>query len=394
MKAKEVRRRFLFGKGKKKEKEENEKKEDWKLTSNNMEFFGEDEKKEPLIDKAEIEEKIVKNNYGDRAEMNTGAYVHLVDDIQERIEAEKVQDVHKYEEVKEAQPEVKTSEPERKPVESINIYASDYIEPKETKVEEPAKKVETKVEEPININKEPNANYTNEVRKPSNLFVNEAEDNIEVERKDERPVYNDYASPTFVSEPKATEPATSSTTLVGSPLVKNLTPVNPSELGLSPELKVKEVTFSFIDCVPLRVDKVEDTEGNLSRKLEQLEDKYSISVLPLDLCGIPDNVVSLKKHRILNINGRKFSDGTTRIVNHEAYSSLINLARDCISRAIEFKVNITKQQSAGHYTFTAPILNTYELTKFISECKNYSPKVYTVSDGSIYIELGALRAKI
>jgi len=359
-------RNFLTG-GLKNKKETTPKK-DWEIVDNEdgvtaMTGFGdaELENKEDVkapIDRGEMEKEIEQMGYGTREEP-----IHEFKRVKNVEESEKVS------------PRYDSSDHDQ------DDYINDVL----------AKSAQNNAYQEPKVN-----NVTQNIWEQPKEEVAETPLFVEEKTIKEEPVMhntNDYSNPYSVNNDSVIiehEPKT----VIASGLIANAVDVSPAELGLSNNLHVKKIQFNFTDCEPIELDAINDDEGYICNRLVALENKYGVSVLPLDLCGIPNNVMQIKDHKIIEIDGRKFASGTNRVVNNEDYGSLLAKTKSSLQKLNPIEIHLLQKKSLNGFTFTAPILNEFELNQFISKCRNFKPEVYFVSNGDIVIKFGVFNAKI
>ena len=355
-------RKFLTG-GLKNKKEE-EKKKDWEIVKDEpkdedvvsaMTGFGDAELKEETpkapIDRAEMEKEIEKMGYGDRAD----------EPVPEFKRVRNAEELNSNEKIDYSTPHVGDYGADN----IVNEVAPKSYE--EPVYNEPIIKSNEVKEEPI-------------VSEP--LFKEEPKARVE----------HDYSNPYSLDNQDVIEHEPKS--VIASGLIARSTEVSPAELGLSNNLHVQKIEFNFTDCEPIELDEIDDAEGFICSRLTKLENKYGVSVLPLDLCGIPNNVVQIKNHKIIEINGRKFASGTSRVVNNEDYAGLLSQTKNSLQRLKPLEIHLLQQKTINGFSFVAPILNEFEINQFISKCRNFKPEVYFVSNGDIVIKFGVFNAKI
>ncbi|WP_283693093.1 hypothetical protein [Clostridium perfringens] len=83
------------------------------------------------------------------------------------------------------------------------------------------------------------------------------------------------------------------------------------------------INLSALDVEAIELPKVMDEFGRISDKITAVEDRTGISVLPFELTGTSSLVAGLKDHKIIEIEGKKYSTSYKRIVNPQELDRVI-----------------------------------------------------------------------
>ena len=125
----------------------------------------------------------------------------------------------------------------------------------------------------------------------------------------------------------------------------------------------KPLAFSkvSIDVSPIVIDDINDRTGRLSSKVEALEDRYQVSVLPFEVTNLIPGVKNLQRHEFLMLNGIKYVSGTTRIVNSMLVESTVNDIKLALENGNPYITSLNTTVMIDGNSYRTIKFNSYEL---------------------------------
>ena len=130
-----------------------------------------------------------------------------------------------------------------------------------------------------------------------------------------------------------------------------------------------------IDVSPIVIDDVNDKTGRLSSKIEALEDKYNVSVLPFEVTNLIPGVKNLQRHEFLMLNGIKYVSGTTRIVNSMLVESTVNDIKLALENGTPYITSLNTNVRIDGDSYRTIKFNSYELSYILALFRNFKSEV-------------------
>lgn len=130
-----------------------------------------------------------------------------------------------------------------------------------------------------------------------------------------------------------------------------------------------------IDVSPIVIDDVNDKTGRLSSKIEALEDKYNVSVLPFEVTNLIPGVKNLQRHEFLMLNGIKYVSGTTRIVNSMLVESTVNDIKLALENGTPYITSLNTNVRIYGDSYRTIKFNSYELSYILALFRNFKSEV-------------------
>lgn len=139
---------------------------------------------------------------------------------------------------------------------------------------------------------------------------------------------------------------------------------------------------------PLRIEAIRDTEGYISAKVNRIEDKTGVSVIPFDLLGLLPQVVYIQGHEIIEVKGKKYVSGCTRKVNESLLYSYANKIENNILSGVEFDDSLMINCDFEGNRIETLKFNMKELSYLLAKFREMKPSVYTTRSGEYRINVG------
>lgn len=138
-----------------------------------------------------------------------------------------------------------------------------------------------------------------------------------------------------------------------------------------------------IDVSPIVIDDINDKTGRLSSKIEALEDKYNISVLPFEVTNLIPGVKNLQRHEFLMLNGIKYVSGTTRIVNSMLVESTVNDIKLALENGTPYITSLNTNVRIDGDSYRTIKFNSYELSYILALFRNFKSEVSQNAKGEV-----------
>ncbi|GAA0101601.1 hypothetical protein UT300012_23160 [Paraclostridium bifermentans] len=150
----------------------------------------------------------------------------------------------------------------------------------------------------------------------------------------------------------------------------------------------QEIVVGTLDIKPIKIGEIKDEMGYISERIKEMEDKLGISVLPFTVTRTLPQVVELAEHKIIEINGMKYSSGTTRIVNQNKLDIYIENIRRHIERGREFDDTLLERVEIDNQVMDTLKFNTIELEMLNTLFLEVSAVFYTDESGDMRLNVG------
>ena len=150
----------------------------------------------------------------------------------------------------------------------------------------------------------------------------------------------------------------------------------------------KEIEVGTLDIRPLKIGAIKDGKGYISARINELEDKYKISVLPFSVTGTLPQVEELAEHKIILINNMKYSSGTRRIVNQSKMDCYIENIRRHIERGEVFDDTLLERVDIEGKVFDTLKFNEMELQMINTLFLEVTAVFYVDESGDMRINVG------
>ena len=121
-----------------------------------------------------------------------------------------------------------------------------------------------------------------------------------------------------------------------------------------------------IDVSPIVIDDVNDKTGRLSSKIEALEDKYNVSVLPFEVTNLIPGVKNLQRHEFLML---------TRIVNSMLVESTVNDIKLALENGTPYITSLNTNVRIDGDSYRTIKFNSYELSYILALFRNFKSEV-------------------
>lgn len=147
----------------------------------------------------------------------------------------------------------------------------------------------------------------------------------------------------------------------------------------------KPLAFSkvSIDVSPIVIDDINDRTGRLSSKVEALEDRYQVSVLPFEVTNLIPGVKNLQRHEFLMLNGIKYVSGTTRIVNSMLVESTVNDIKLALENGNPYITSLNTTVMIDGNSYRTIKFNSYELSYILALFRNFKTDVSQNAKGDV-----------
>lgn len=147
----------------------------------------------------------------------------------------------------------------------------------------------------------------------------------------------------------------------------------------------KPLAFSkvSIDVSPIVIDDSNDRTGRLSSKVEALEDRYQVSVLPFEVTNLIPGVKNLQRHEFLMLNGIKYVSGTTRIVNSMLVESTVNDIKLALENGNPYITSLNTTVMIDGNSYRTIKFNSYELSYILALFRNFKTDVSQNAKGDV-----------
>ena len=145
-----------------------------------------------------------------------------------------------------------------------------------------------------------------------------------------------------------------------------------------------------INVEKINIGEIKDTTGMVSTRIEEVEDRTGISVLPFAISNVMSQVTELKRHKKICIDGQYYSSGTTRIVDNSMLEQIKNEIIVAITSATPYAKSLWTQKTVNGKTFKTLLLNNYEVRMLRDMFVDFNPKVVDGDGGDIILKIGDL----
>lgn len=145
-----------------------------------------------------------------------------------------------------------------------------------------------------------------------------------------------------------------------------------------------------INIEKINIGEIKDTTGMVSTRIEEVEDRTGISVLPFSVSNVMSQVSELKRHKKICIDGQYYSSGTTRIVDNTTLEQIKNEIIGAITLATPYAKSLWTQKTVNGKTFRTLLLNNYEVRMLRDMFADFNPRVIDGDDGDIILKIGDL----
>lgn len=149
-----------------------------------------------------------------------------------------------------------------------------------------------------------------------------------------------------------------------------------------------EIEVGTLDIKPLKIGSISDEKGYISSRINAIEDKYNIAVLPFSITGTLPQVDHLADHKILYINNMKYSSGTKRIVNQSKMDRYIENIRRHIEQGESFDDTLLERANIEGKVFDTLKFNEMELQMINTLFLEVTAVFYMDASGDMRINVG------
>lgn len=139
---------------------------------------------------------------------------------------------------------------------------------------------------------------------------------------------------------------------------------------------------------PLHIRAIRDTEGYIASKIDKIEDRTGVSVIPFDLLGLLPQVVYIKDHDIIKVRGKSYVTGTKRKVNETLLYAYADRIESSILSGVEFDDSLMVTCDFEGSRIETLKFNTKELSYLVSKFSEMNPSVYVTTSGEYRLNIG------
>ena len=159
--------------------------------------------------------------------------------------------------------------------------------------------------------------------------------------------------------------------------------------------KIEKANSHIFDGPAVNVEKInigeiKDTTGMVSTRIEEVEDRTGISVLPFAVTSVMSQVTELKRHKKICIDGQYYSSGVTRVVNPNTIEQIKSEAIVAITSATPYAKSLWTEKTINGRTFKTLLLNNYEVRMIRDMFADFNARVVDGDNGDIILKIGDL----
>lgn len=167
-------------------------------------------------------------------------------------------------------------------------------------------------------------------------------------------------------------------------MFKEPVPSNTDNVGMIP----LKFDFVNVDVEPIIIDDINDTTGRLSSRIEALEQKYGVGVLPYKATKIMPNVKRLQRHIILDLFGQKYISGIKQPVNKGLLDETLKNIQLSLESGTSYISTINTVVVIDGISYPTLKFNTYELSYINKRFQHYNPQIKQTATGEILLTVG------
>lgn len=174
------------------------------------------------------------------------------------------------------------------------------------------------------------------------------------------------------------------------------TPIKEESVQMGIDMsKIEKANSHIFDGPAVNVEKInigeiKDTTGMVSTRIEEVEDRTGISVLPFAVTNVMPQVTELKRHKKICIDGQYYSSGVTRVVNPNMIEQIKSEAIVAITSATPYAKSLWTEKTINGRTFKTLLLNNYEVRMIRDMFADFNARVVDGDNGDIILKIGDL----
>lgn len=143
------------------------------------------------------------------------------------------------------------------------------------------------------------------------------------------------------------------------------------------------ISVDFVDTEPIEIPEIVDTHGRLSDIIESFEDSMQLSVIPLKMAGLTNEVSKLSRHEIFTFADEKFA--FSQRIRKNVCDRYIDQIVANLSGGVPYTLQLVTTVTCDGKNYITLLLSRKEWTYILSKFRKFVQKLST--DNATHITL-------
>lgn len=148
------------------------------------------------------------------------------------------------------------------------------------------------------------------------------------------------------------------------------------------------VDFSGTNVMAIDIPMINDEHGRISDVIEALEEATGLSVIPLKMGNVSEEVCSLARHKIYDFEGKRFA--MSYKLRRNVVDGFVERIMKALSSGIPFIEDLNTSVIYDGQEYETLALSEVEWTELMAKFRNYKERLF-ISGGKFTMEIQAER---